>query len=104
MDSIPQVQELVMFDGEQLVTDSRVLAKTFGKHHKNVLRAYDNLDCSDEFSRLNFEPREYIDERGKAQRSVTMTKDGFTWLAMGFTGRKAKPSIWRAPAGSAHGR
>lgn len=29
-----------------------------------------------------FAPRDYVDERGKAQRSITMTKDGFTMLAM----------------------
>lgn len=78
-----------MFDGDQLVTDSRVLARTFNRAHKDVLRAYDNLKCSADFSRLNFEARDYVDERGKPQRSVTMTKDGFTMLAMGFTGPSA---------------
>lgn len=89
MNEIPQVQELVMFDGEQCVTDSRVVAKTFNKQHKDVLRAYANLKCSDEFGRRNFAPSEYINEQGKTQRSVTMTKDGFTMLAMRFTGPKA---------------
>lgn len=89
MSEIPQVQELVMFDGEQAVTDSRVLATTFNKRHGDVLRAYDNMQCSDEFRRRNFASSDYINEQGKTQRSVTMTKNGFTWLAMGFTGPKA---------------
>jgi Rha family phage regulatory protein len=78
MSDIAQVQERVRFDGEQLVTDSRMLAKTFNKRHGNVLRAYDGLPCSAEFSRLNFEPTQYVDEQGKTCRAVKMTKEGFT--------------------------
>lgn len=70
----------------------RVLAATSGNRHTNVLQAYDKLKCSDEFMRLNFQPHEYIGERGNTQRSVTMTKDGFTMLAMGFTGPGAMAS------------
>jgi phage regulator Rha-like protein len=55
-----------------------VLAKRFNRAHKTILCAYDPLKCSDEFSRRNYEPRTYLDERGKLQRSITMTKDGFT--------------------------
>lgn len=78
-----------MVDGDKLVTDSLTVAKSFGKQHKNVLRAYDTLQCSAEFSRLNFEPSDYVDERGKPQRMVKLTKDGFVMLVMGFTGEKA---------------
>ncbi|MDN4061127.1 Rha family transcriptional regulator [Massilia sp. YIM B02769] len=80
---------LVTITHDRIVTDSQTLAKTFGKRHKNVLRAFDGLQCSDEFRRLNFEPSEFLDARGKLQRSITMTKDGFAMLAMGFTGPKA---------------
>lgn len=38
--------------------------------------------------RRNFAPHEYLDKRGNTRRSVTMTKDGFSMLAMGFIGRK----------------
>lgn len=40
-------------------------------------------------SRLNFAPSKYKDDRGKFQPCVMMTRDGFTFLAMGFTGKKA---------------
>lgn len=89
MNAIPQVQALVMFDGEQLVTDSRVLADTFQRAHKEVLRAYDNLKCSRHFNERNFAPIDYTDARGRVKRAVRMTKDGFTMLAMGFTGPQA---------------
>lgn len=73
----------------QLWTTSREVATRFGKTHKNVLRAIENLECSAEFSRLNFEPRDYVDERGKAQPCFNITRDGFSFLAMGFTGKDA---------------
>lgn len=73
-------------------SDLRALAKAFGKRHGNVLQAYDNLKCSADFGRHNFVPTEYLDEQGKTCRSITMTKDGFTMLAMCFTGRAHWPS------------
>ncbi|WP_306393396.1 Rha family transcriptional regulator [Telluria beijingensis] len=83
------MNNLVTIDRDRIVTDSQTLARTFGKRHANVLKAYDNLQCSKEFSRLNFELAEYLDAQGKLRRRITMTKDGFAMLAMGFTGPKA---------------
>ncbi|SFP79428.1 Rha family transcriptional regulator [Hymenobacter arizonensis] len=71
------------------VTDSRRVAQAFGKTHKAVLRALSNLYCDAEFSRLNFAPITYLDQRKRQQRAVVMTRSGFTFLAMGFTGHKA---------------
>lgn len=69
--------------------DSRYVAQIFGKQHKNVIRDIENLECSEEFSRLNFEPAKYKDEQGKPRPCYQMTRDGFTLLVMGFTGKKA---------------
>jgi Rha family phage regulatory protein len=41
------------------------------------------------FSRLNFEPRDYTDDRGKIQPIYLLTRSGFSILAMGFSGKKA---------------
>lgn len=87
MEIVPQ--EFVLVNGEQIVTDSRRVAQHFGMPHKNVLRAIDRVECSEKFNRLNFEPIEYLDGRGRAQRAVRMSKDGFMFLVMGFTGAKA---------------
>jgi Rha family phage regulatory protein len=62
------------------------VARNFDKRHKNVLRAYDNLQCSPEFNRHNFMPVEYVDQKGELRCMVKMTKDGFIMLVMGFTG------------------
>ena len=36
------------------MTTSVLVAKTFGKEHKHVLRDIDNLECSEEFTASNF--------------------------------------------------
>lgn len=74
--------------------DSRFVAEFFGKQHKSVLRAIDRITSqdsglSDEFNRHNFAPVKYIDAKGEKRKSYAMTRDGFTLLAMGFTGKKA---------------
>lgn len=71
------------------MTNSRDVAELFGRLHKNVLQSIERLECSPEFNRLNFQPIEYRDERGRLKPSYNMTKDGFTFLAMGYTGSLA---------------
>lgn len=75
-------------DGRVLVS-SRDVARVFGKEHKNVLRAVNELDCSQSFNELNFEPVNYQDNKGETRPEILMTRDGFTFLAMGFSGEKA---------------
>lgn len=68
---------------------SRQVAEEFGKEHYNVLRDIENLDCSAEFTALNFEVSKYKDSTGKTNPQYLMTKDGFTFLVMGYRGKKA---------------
>lgn len=77
--------------GPTLRTTSRVVAEKFGKLHKNVLRDIEKLmaDTPEDFNRLNFEPVDYLDAKGERRPMVEMTRDGFTLLAMGFTGAPA---------------
>ena len=74
---------------EVTVVTSLDIAETFGKEHKNVLRDIRELECSDEFNRLNFELTSYIDARNRKQDMYYITRDGFTLLVMGYTGEKA---------------
>ncbi|NRS51009.1 Rha family transcriptional regulator [Brevibacillus sp. HB2.2] len=73
----------------QAFCSSRQVAVEFEKEHKNVLRDIENLDCSEGFRRLNFEQSSYKNEQNKKQPEYLMTKDGFTFLAMGYRGAKA---------------
>jgi Rha family phage regulatory protein len=70
-------------------TTSHNVAQVFGKRHDNVIRSIKNMDCSPEFAALNFEASTYIDPNGRSRPMYELTRDGFTFLAMGFTGKEA---------------
>lgn len=74
-------------DNNQLTTTSLKIAERFGMEHKNVLRKIQALEIPEDFNRLNFEPVEYIDKKGESRKQYEITFDGFTLLAMGFTGQ-----------------
>lgn len=71
------------------MTDSLKVAEVFGKRHDNVLKALKKINCSKQFNVLHFKAVEYTDEKGEKRPKVLMTQDGFTFLVMGFTGKKA---------------
>ncbi|WP_024985308.1 Rha family transcriptional regulator [Brevibacillus borstelensis] len=73
----------------QAFCSSRQVAVEFEKEHYNVLRDIENLDCSKEFRAFNFEVSSYRSEQNKKVPEILMTKDGFTFLAMGYRGKKA---------------
>jgi len=79
---------LIVRDGK-VFANSREVAEVFGKEHKNVLQSIKSLDCSANFNRLNFQPVEYLDGKGETRPAIDMTRDGLTFLVMGFTGPKA---------------
>ena len=84
---------LITTTNGQPMTTSRVLAEKFGKRHKNVLQAIRNMECSDAFRRLNFQPTifDVAGPKGAVRREecFDITRDGFSFLAMGFTGKEA---------------
>jgi Rha family phage regulatory protein len=75
------------------VTTSYIIAQVFGKNHADVLRDIRNLHCSDEFRQDNF--AEIFDIKvlpnngHRHDRFYEITKDGFSFLVMGYTGKKA---------------
>lgn len=97
------------------VTTSRVVAEQFGKQHAHVLRDIEELldqlktpgngsnfgavDSTGaeavaklqafQFAELNFHPVTYRDAKGETRPMYLLTRDGFTLLAMGFTGARA---------------
>lgn len=78
MQDIQLFRSLVLSHNGTPVTTSNKIANVFGKQHKNVLRAIENLDCSSEFRRLNFELCFEINDlqNGKPNRYFNITKDG----------------------------
>lgn len=88
-----QELSLVAVENEHAVTTSLRVAEVFGKQHKNVLRDIQNLECSDDFRKLNFEPSHIIKQLpnngSKKLPMYYITRDGFMFLVMGFTGKTA---------------
>lgn len=89
-----EVATLCEVRDSRVVTTSLHIAEIFGKEHKNVLRDIRELDCSDDFRGLNFEPSLKIRQlpNGMGERQdpyYFITRDGFVFLVMGFTGKTA---------------
>lgn len=78
---------VVLINGVPMV-DSVLVAKKFGKTHRDVLRAIGNMGCSDGFKLRNFAQGTYV-VRNTDYPMFNMTRDGFTFLCMGFTGKEA---------------
>lgn len=79
-------------NNHQAVTTSLVLAEAFDKRHKHVLEAISSKINSAENSaqyKKMFAETTYTDKSGKQNKMYYLNRDGFTFIAMGFTGRKA---------------
>lgn len=83
------MNNLVYLESGQAVTDSLMLAEAFGKEHKRVMQDIRELDCSEEFREHHFVPSSYKSAQNKDMPKYTITRDGFTILAMGYTGKSA---------------
>jgi Rha family phage regulatory protein len=81
---------IVLVDGELKAT-SLAIAEHFGMEHREVLRAIRTSleDVSEEFGRCNFAPISYKDVLNREQPMYQLTRNGFSFIAMGFTGSKA---------------
>ena len=86
------MNELVFLKNEQALTTSLKVAEYFGKRHNDVLRA---ISASNQALR-NFAHVEnaiiqssYKDAKGEKRPMYLLNRDGFTFVAMGFTGEKA---------------
>lgn len=84
--------KLVSIQNNQVVTTSLQIADAFGKLHNEVLKSIRALECSELFRAGNFTLSRYTRKNGNITKSYPMyylTRDGFTFLAMGFTGKIA---------------
>ncbi|MCU4315267.1 Rha family transcriptional regulator [Acinetobacter bereziniae] len=89
MNRLIQIDDAVFIQEDQVKTTSLKVAEIFEKRHSDIIRVLKNIDCSPEFSQRNFASANYLDEQGKPRPMYEMTKDGFIFLVMGFTGATA---------------
>lgn len=72
----------------QLVTSSQIIAAYFNKEHKDVLESVRNILAAENSATKFFYTASFLN-RGKRYPMYFMNRDGFSLLAMGFTGKKA---------------
>lgn len=93
MSAIAHIDDAVFIQDHQVKTTSLKVAELFGKQHKNVIQKIESLDCSPEFTSANFSAHVQTIEIGngatRESKYYEMTKDGFIFLVMGFTGAAA---------------
>lgn len=80
--------DLEIIEG-QITTTSQQIAAHFGKRHADVIRAIRKMEAPADFIERNFALNEFIDSIGRKLPAYRITRDGFTLLAMGFTGKEA---------------
>lgn len=83
---------LLTISNGQPTASSRDVAEHFGKEHKNVLRDIENLIGglpNFEHTPMFFKTTYLHPQNGQEYPMYLMNRDGFTLLAMGFTGKEA---------------
>lgn len=84
------MDSLVCIQHREAITTTLKIAEVFDKRHDNVVSSIRAL-CSEipERGHLIFKESSYQNDQNKNQPMYEMTRDGFSLLAMGFTGKKA---------------
>lgn len=83
------MKDLVIMKNKQAVTTSLQVAESFEKNHADVMRSIKNLTQQNCRVKNMFAESTYVNSRNQEQPMFYMNRDGFTLLAMGFTGDKA---------------
>lgn len=93
MSTLIQIDDAVFIQNEQVKTTSLKVAEIFDKRHDHVIRKIESLECSPEFTSTHFWGHVQTVEIGngatRESKYYEMTKDGFIFLVMGFTGAAA---------------
>lgn len=74
---------------EQFVVSSREVAERFEKQNKHINETIKKFMVENSTVKTMFEEVEYKSIRGRMEKEYLMNRDGFSLLAMGFTGKKA---------------
>ena len=91
------MNELVYLRNNAAVCDSLQVAEKFGKRHADVIRAIEKLLMNDSTQNCVqcIKPARYKDASGKYNKMYLLNKDGFVFLAFGFTGKEADAWKWK---------
>lgn len=80
----------IKVENSQLLVSSLEIAENFGKNHRDVIRSIKNtIDSSAQKCAQLFYEATYTSKNNREVPMYYMNRDGFSLLAMGFTGKKA---------------
>ncbi len=87
------MSDITLFNQDgRILASSLDVAEKFGKSHNHVIRDIEDIisksDCPNLDSEM-FVESTYQNSRGKTYKCYLMNRDGFSLLAMGFTGKEA---------------
>ena len=83
------MNDLVIMKSKQALTTSLKVAEKFKKNRKDVMKSIRNLTAQNCAVKNMLVESTYVNSRGQEQPMYYMNRDGFTLLAMGFTGKEA---------------
>lgn len=84
------MENLVQIIDRQVVVSSRQVAEKFGKEHKHVLDSVREILKAENSAVRFFQENMYkVEGNNKSYPEYLMNRDGFTLLAMSFTGKEA---------------
>lgn len=91
------MEQLVQLNNNEAVCSSLEIAENFGKRHSHVLEKIEKIitDEPTENSARCFTRSDYKDAKGETRPMFLMNRDGFSFLVMGFTGKKADAWKWK---------
>ena len=80
---------IIDVSGGQPTVTSRDVAEHFGKRHSDVLEAIKNMTTENSALQNMFRETTYTSAQNKTLPMYQITRDGFSLLVMGFTGKEA---------------
>jgi len=97
------MHELINIKNDEAVTTSIQISDVFDKEHSKVLRKIEQIlteaknGLSDSTQKCGecFRRSSYTDASGKRNPMYYINRDGFVFLVMGFTGKKANEWKWK---------
>ena len=91
------MNELVFLQNNQALTTSLKVAEVFDRRHDRVLRAIEdaksNLPKNGDVENAIITAT-YVDTKGESRPMYLLNRDGFMFVVMGFTGKKAAELKW----------
>ena len=82
-----------------VVVSSRVVAKDFGKRHDHVLRGIEEIMSNEgvpqNWGDLFIESQYQHPQNKQWYKEYLLTRDGFSLLVMGFTGKSKRSTKWK---------